>query len=298
MHLVAAAVGAAILAASALALPRLALAQEFPEPRGYVSDFAEVIPPDVESPLEDALRLAEQETTVEIAVVTVKDLGGLDINTYAVKLFERWGVGQKGKDNGLLFITAIAERKVWIEVGYGLEGYITDSRAGRILDQEVLPDFKQDNFALGITRGARALRVALDETGYTTGQPAPADEGFNPEDLGIFQPLADKLWLVIIIGFASIYAAAYMARTKSFWFGGLWGAGVGSVTGWVIAGFGGLILDFILSNAYRYSSSTGRSTTWTGSRGGFGGGIGGMRSGGFGGFGGGRSGGGGAGRGF
>jgi uncharacterized protein len=293
----------------ALAPAKGAHAQDLPEPRGYVSDFAGVLPADTKGALEEALRLAEQETTVQIAVVTVKDLGGDDINGYAVRLFEKWGIGKKGSDNGLLLITAIAERKVRIEVGYGLEGYITDSRAGRILDESVLPDFREDHFALGIVKGAEALRRALDETGYTSGAEPSRDGGVT--DLGISQPLADKIWLIILLGVFSLYAIGLMSRTRSIWFGSVWGAGVGGLTGWLAWGWpglaiggvglagGGLMLDAMLSSAYRYNVSKGRSTKWHRTWGGFGGSVGGMRSGGgFGGFGGGRSGGGGAKRGF
>jgi uncharacterized protein len=297
----------ALTLAAALLAAQPIRAQDYPDPVGYVNDFANVIDSDIEAGLEDALRLAEEETTVEIAVVTVPDLGGLDINTYAVELFEEWGIGQRGEDNGVLFITAIAERETRIEVGYGLEPYITDGRAGRILDDSVRPAFREDNFSLGILDGVTAIRIALDETGYTEGARPPQESGI---DLGIFQPLADRLWLVIVLGLLSLYVVTYMARTRSVWLGGVWGAGVGGLVGWIIAGwaglavgiagigFGGLVLDAILSTAYRYQSSSGRSTSWGRTWGGFGGAGGGFRSGGFGGFGGGRSGGGGARRGF
>ncbi len=283
-----------------------AFAQDLPEPLGRVSDFADVIPADTEAGLEDALRLAEEETTVEIAIVIVRDLGGRDINDYAVRLFEKWGIGQRGEDNGLLFITAIAEREVWIEVGYGLEPYITDGRAGRILDEEVLPGFSEDNFALGIVNGAYALRLALDETGYKPGLPRPA-----PSAGSRFAELVDKwAWLVVVTGILSVYAFTFMARTKSVWFGGAWGAGVGGLAGWLlggwpfmlagigIAGVSGLFLDALLSNGYRQQKSSGKSTGWLGSGGGFRGSTGGFGRSGGGGFGGGRSGGGGAGRKF
>jgi uncharacterized protein len=298
-------IAAAAALACAVLSPR-SYAQEFPDPVGYVNDFANVIDAETEAGLEDALRLVEDETTVQLAVVTVADLGGTDINDYAVRLFEDWGIGQRGEDNGILFITAIEEREVKFELGYGIEPFITDSRAGRILDDEVLPAFSEDNFALGIVNGAYALRLALDETGYAPGaEPPPRD------DFGFLQPLADRVWLLIILGLASMYAIGLMARTKSVWLGAVWGGTVGGLTGWIIAGWAGLaagifgiglaglILDVMLSTAYRYQSSSGGSTAWHRTWGGFGGLGGGMRSGGgFGGFGGGRSGGGGARRGF
>ncbi len=302
------AVAAALLLALLLiSVSAPAQAQDFPKPTGYVGDFADVFDAGTESQLEESLRLVDEETTVELAIVTVPDLGGTDIQDYAVRLFEAWGIGKKGEDNGVLLILALAERRVQIEVGYGLEPYITDSQAGRILDAEVVPDLAAGNYSQGLLNGAYAIRLQIQESGYEPGQPRPA----TGPDLGFLKPLADiPLWLVITLGLLSLYAVTYMARTRSVWLGGVWGAGVGGVLGWVIGGWaglgiglaglavGGLFLDAILSSAYRYQSSSGRSTSWGRSWGGFGGAGGGMRSGGFGGFGGGRSGGGGAGRGF
>ncbi len=297
----------ALLLAAALLIAKPARAQDYPDPVGYLNDFAGVFDSASAAQFENALRLTEEETTVELAVVTVTDLQGVDINTYAVELFEKWKIGQGGQDNGILFITAIAEREVRIEVGYGLEPYITDARAGRILDDSVIPDFSVDDFALGIIKGAEALRIALDETGYTAGAPPPEPESTS----GFLQSLIDNTWPLVVFGGGLIYVIAYLARSKSIWLGGIGGAAAGAIGGWFLGGWvglliglfglgiGGLILDAILSASYRFNSSSGRSTSWGSTRGGFGGASGGFRTGGgFGGFGGGRSGGGGAGRKF
>lgn len=293
------------LSAIALALfPGAAAAQELPKPVGYVNDFANVFPEEVRVNLEDALRQTEQETSVEEVVVTVPNLGGSTIEEYAVRLFEEWEIGKRSEDNGILLILAVEERKVRIEVGYGLEGYITDGRAGRILDEAVIPDLRNDEFALGLAKGALAIRMALDETGYTSGQPAPVEA--NPLD-----GLTDWLWIIVTIGLTSIYLVSYMARTRSIWLGGIWGAGIGALGGFFLApwfwipiglvagGLLGLALDALLSSAYSNRSGSGRSTGWTHTWGGFSGaGRGPGSHGGFGGFGGGGSGGGGASRGF
>jgi uncharacterized protein len=300
---------AAVIFAAAALCPggRTALAQEFPDPVGYVNDFAGVIPEDVEAGLEEALRLTEQETSVQEVVVTVKDLDGSTIEVYAVQLFEAWKIGQRGKDNGVMLIMAVEERRVRIEVGYGLEPYITDGRAGRILDESVIPDLRDGNYALGLTKGAQAIRLALDQTGYTAGEPPPP----SPDDFRV--RVSAWVWAVVGLGLVTVYLAGYMARSRGVWLGAVWGGLVGGFTGWVLAtwtGFGlgalaglftGLLLDAVLSSAYRNRVRTGRSTAWRDTWGGFGGagwrGSGGGTSGGFRG-GGGRSGGGGASRGF
>ncbi len=283
-----------------------------PKPVGYVNDFANVISSDVEAPLEDALRLFEEETTVELVVVTVTDLGGTTVEDYAVRLFGDWGIGKKGVDNGVLLILSVSERRVRIEVGYGMEPYLTDGQVGRILDNDVLPDLRQDNYALGLLKGARKIAETIKNSDYQ-----PGSVRAKPLVQTIPFPVQGdaRTWVLLGLAAASLYVVSFMARTKSFWFGGLWGAGAGGLLGWIwgetwtlIAlpiGLGvlGLMLDAMLSSAYIHQKKSGKPTPWHQSWGGFsgtgrGGWSGGKGMGGFGGFGGGRSGGGGGSRGF
>ena len=280
-----------------------------PQPVGYVNDFAGVFTLDVEAPLEEALRLFEQETTVELVVVTVKDMGGAPIEDYSARLFEDWGIGKKGEDNGVLLILATSEPGVRIEVGYGMEPYLTDGMAGNILDTEVIPDLQQGNYALGLLKGARAIAQTIKDSDYqpgSGGSKPPIDRFPLP-----FQGGA-RLWLLIGMGMASLYLVSFMARSKSIWLGGIWGGIVGGVLGWMtgsvlfaillVIGLAviGLLLDALLSKGYASQQTSGSSTRWHRSWGGFQGSIGGGWSSGktFGGFGGGRSGGGGASRRF
>ena len=137
-------------------------------PRGYVSDFAGVFATNDLAMLNGFLKQLEDQTTAEIAVVTVKTLDGGEISDFANRLFKKWGIGQKKKDNGVLLITAVDDRNVWIEVGYGLEGAIPDARAGRILDEQVVPEFKEGRHASGLIRGAQALAgIVAAESGIT-----------------------------------------------------------------------------------------------------------------------------------
>jgi uncharacterized protein len=105
------------------------MAQSLPEPMGYVNDFARVMSSSEVETLDAKLRTFAQQTTAELVVVTVPSLEGMTESDYANRLFERWAVGQKGEDNGLLLLIAPTERRVWMEVGYGLESYIPDGRA-------------------------------------------------------------------------------------------------------------------------------------------------------------------------
>jgi len=122
-----------------------------------VYDFAGVFQPAQKAELENFLSGVEQKTTAEIAVVALRSLEGGEINDFANRLFAKWGIGKKDKDNGLLLLAAIEDRKVRIEVGYGLEGALPDAKTGRILDEYVIPEFKQQKYAEGLIAGAVAL---------------------------------------------------------------------------------------------------------------------------------------------
>jgi uncharacterized protein len=270
-------------------------AQTLPSPQGFVSDFAGVISPADRITLENRLQQLSKDTGAEVAVVTVLSLEGDTIEDYAVKLFEQWGIGQKNADNGVLFIISIEDRAVRIEVGYGLEPVITDGRAGRILDNDVLPAFREGDYSSGIVAGAASIEELI-RTGST---PSFIEE--NP----IRDLVKDKGTLFAGLGIATIYMISWMARTKSIWLGGIWGAIIGTILGlvtgntWALFGLIiglallGLLLDAILSSNYNDRSSTGMPTGWFASGGGFRGGSGGSS---FGGFSGGSSGGGGASR--
>jgi uncharacterized protein len=125
----------------------------FPAPIGYVNDFAGVLDRDSGARLNQILSSFEQKTGNEIAVAVVKSLDGNTIEDYAVKLYQQWGIGKKGKDNGLLILVAPSEKQVRIEAGYGLEGIINDAMAGRIIREKMIPAFKEGNYSAGILNG-------------------------------------------------------------------------------------------------------------------------------------------------
>jgi len=125
--------------------------------RGFVNDFANVISASDEQQLVSMISEVRQKTGAEIAVVTIQSLEGGEIDDFTNRLFEKWGIGQKGKDNGLMFLAAMKERKMRIEVGYGLEGAIPDSKAGRIRRDVITPYFKAGQPGKGIVVGVAAL---------------------------------------------------------------------------------------------------------------------------------------------
>ena len=123
----------------------------------YVNDSANIIDENNEEYIISTNKELYNKTGAQIVVVSVNNLEGKSIEDYATELFRSYGIGDKNKNNGVLFIVSIEERKTRIEVGYGLEGCITDGKSGRILDNYVIPYFKIDNWNEGIINGYNAI---------------------------------------------------------------------------------------------------------------------------------------------
>ena len=128
---------------------------------GYVRDEANVLSSQDKATLENFLYEYQTKTTHQIAVVTIKSLDGYSIEDKAVDLFKKLGIGQKGKDDGILFLIAPNDKKMRIEIGYGLEGILNDGKAGEILDKYVLPRFKAGAFSDGIVQGTAAIAYTI-----------------------------------------------------------------------------------------------------------------------------------------
>ncbi|MFH1428502.1 MAG: TPM domain-containing protein [Candidatus Margulisiibacteriota bacterium] len=136
-------------------------APSFPAQQGLVNDFAQVLQPQHNQQLSGILTELEQKTGAEVAVVTIKSIAPYDIETYTNDLFNNWGIGKKGKDNGALLLVALEEKKVRIETGYSIEGIITDGTAGAIIDKYILPFFRQNDYSQGIAMGASAIAMLI-----------------------------------------------------------------------------------------------------------------------------------------
>jgi uncharacterized protein len=129
----------------------------YPDYSTMVNDFTGTLDSGWKSSIEELCIKVRNETGAEIGVAVVSDLQGITIEEYAVKLFEKWGVGKADKDNGVLLLVSMQERKVRIEVGYGLEGVITDLEAGNIINDIIVPRFKQNDYNTGVYDGVYAL---------------------------------------------------------------------------------------------------------------------------------------------
>ncbi|WP_426490063.1 TPM domain-containing protein [Hymenobacter sp. 102] len=234
-----------------------------PSPPRLVNDLAGMLRPDEAAQLERKLVAYGDSTSSQIAVVTVPSLGGADIVDYAQQLGETWGIGQKGRNNGILLLVAQQERRARIHVGYGLEGAIPDALTKRIISNTIVPAFKEEKYYEGLDRATDQL-VALAKGEYKadpTTQTRSRRESSDSSGSGIL------FWVIIAVLILFI-----LFRNR--------GGGGGSRRN---RGFGGGMMPPIIFGDF------------SGGRGVFGGGGGGGGdSGGFGGFGGGSFGGGGA----
>ncbi|MBS62733.1 TPM domain-containing protein [Salinisphaera sp.] len=136
-------------------------APSFPELTGRVVDNADMIDAAAEQQLTDMLAAHEQASGEQVVVVTLPDLGGETIEEYGYQLGRHWGIGQAGEDNGALLLVAKDERKVRIEVGYGLEGRLTDAQSSVIINDIITPAFRQGQFSQGIVGGSKAIIQVL-----------------------------------------------------------------------------------------------------------------------------------------
>lgn len=151
-------VGVLVSAVAAAAEPT------FPELTGRVVDEAGLLEAAEEAALSRLLEQHERETTNQVVVVTLQSLQGYPIEDFGYRLGRHWGIGQEGKDNGALLIVAPNERKVRIEVGYGLEGALTDTLSKMIIESEILPRIRKNDFPGGIRAGVVSILKAIEGT--------------------------------------------------------------------------------------------------------------------------------------
>lgn len=235
---------------------------EKPNPPRLVTDFTLTLNQEETSALEHKLKAYADSTSSQIAIVVVKNIGDYEMNQYATELAMKWGIGQKGKNNGMLVLWATGPRKIFIATGYGMEEKVPDAIAKRIVNQIIIPNFKLGQYYQG-------LNLATDEiiarmSGQFEEDGASSDEEF---------PIGFLIMLFIMLLIFMMIIRRNGGRGNRFNDRNR-GGGFGGGMPWIITHSGG--------------SSWGGGSDWGGNSGGFGGGD-------FGGFGGGDFGGGGAG---
>ncbi len=235
--------------------------QDLPAPTNYVNDFAGVLSPETQTSLNALCAQVDRLAHAQIAVVTIKSLDGEPIENFATALEDKWKVGKKGTDRGLLLIYAINDRKYRVEVGYGLEGILPDGRVGDI-GRQMVPYLQQNNYDGAVSLAVRQIAgVIAADAGVTL------NTGPRPAYAPAPQPRPLTLGEVVVLGLVLLAVIFFLAR-----FGG--------------SGLLGFLIGMFMGG--------GGGGGWGGRGGGGGWGGGGGDGGGFGGFGGGSSGGGGA----
>ncbi len=151
-----------LLACLLLLCARSAAKEDVPHaPTGWVNDYAGVIPDEFRQKLTGLIREVEQKTSAEIAVVAVESIAPYDENSYARMIFDTWKIGKKGKDNGVLILLAVKERRWRIEAGYGIEGILPDGLCGQIGRAAMVPYFKEGKYGEGLYSGTAALAALI-----------------------------------------------------------------------------------------------------------------------------------------
>ena len=247
-------------ALTCLVLPGAAAADPtFPPLSGRVVDQANLLSPAVEQQLTDKLAALERDTTDQVVVVTLPSLQDYEIEDYGYRLGRHWAIGQKGEDNGVLLIVAPVERKVRIEVGYGLEPVLTDALSAMIIQTRILPPFRDGGYERGITAGVDAIdaQLRLD--------PAEA----QARAAQAVAPKADKPFIPgIVIGM--IFLFLFLSGMGGMMGGGRRRRGSNGL---------GAALVWMAAESMR-NGGGGRGGGWGGGGGGFGGGGGGFGGGG------------------
>lgn len=249
---------------------------QFPANSGWITDPLNLIGQEYTQKISQIAEQLQENTGAQLAVAAVRTTRPLDTKAYAVELFRRWGIGEKGKDNGLLILFAAKERRIEVEVGYGLEGIIPDGYVGSVLDQYVIPSFKDKDYGKGIYLAVAAFADKINK-----------EYSANPRTK--FEQVNVNI-LSVAVAFSVIILVFGLIMLGGSWAGMFVSGVVGSLIGYVVSGIFGAIFGFFI----------GLMVSGGGYYGGYGGfgSFGGGEGGGFGGFGGGGSGGGGAGRSF
>jgi len=236
------AIYAATLVLLLIAVPAFCEKPDLPMPTQYVVDYAGVITQADKKTLLGVLQELEQKTGAQYIVLTVNTMEGMPIEQFSVKLAEKWKLGQKDKDNGFLFTIAIKDRKYRFEVGYGLEGYVTDMYCGQQGRDILLPYLRKGDYSKGITavnlvvvdhiaKAAGVTLTGMPQTVYHEDQPSP------PTIILVSFAVLALLAFIIIVRHGLSFNYPYTHRRDGHNYhshGGFWGSG-----GWGSGGFGG-----------------------------------------------------------
>jgi len=187
-----------VLLCMAVLPPCVAAALEIPTLKGRVNDYGVMLPPEAEARIEALLKDLEEKDSTQVVVLTVPSLDGDSLEDFSMRVAERWKIGRKGLDNGAIMVIARDDRKVRIDVGYGLEGRLTDLTAGRIIRDRIVPEFRAGRFDQGLLNGVVALTEVVRGEYQAPAQPPIGPAASGVEDLVPF--VLVFIFLVFMLG--------------------------------------------------------------------------------------------------
>ncbi|ARS38170.1 methanol dehydrogenase [Sphingobacteriaceae bacterium GW460-11-11-14-LB5] len=234
-----------------------AFAQDFPEkPNTLVNDYANVLSSDQKQQLETKLVAFNDSSSTQIAVAILKSVGDYDINEYAVELGRKWGVGQSGKNNGIMIVVAVGDRKISIQTGYGLEGALPDIYAKRIIDNDIKPNFRAGNYYAGLDEATTSI-IKYTRGEYKNDSPKASSKKGGSGSIIIIIIIVIVIIIIMrkgggggseVIGgrgasnalfWAMLFGSGGGGRSSGGWGGGSSGGGGGGFGGFGGGSFGG-----------------------------------------------------------
>ena len=228
-----------VFALAAVGLPQ---GGDFPRPVGFVNDFAGMISPGAEASITNMAREVKAKTGAEIAVATMKTTGSRDIEEYSVDLYMAWGIGEKGKDNGVLLLVALDDKQLWIKTGYGLEGTIPDAVAHVIYREVLRPGFRSGQYDEALVTAVRMMAERiLAEAGQTLAysDSVPGAYALERRSAPPIPPWVMLLLFLFFPIFITILARRVRGSRYGRRYGGFWIGGRGGSSGGFGGGFGG-----------------------------------------------------------
>lgn len=256
---------------AALAPFGVALSLEVPKApsldRPIVDQSSTLTPSQIDS-LAEQIKTSRQQKDYQMGVLVIKSLEGEAIEDYSIKVAREWGIGTSDKNNGVLLLVAKEDRRLRIEVGRGLEGDLTDAETGRIIRNTISPQFKKGDYYTGISQGVQNIAAQVE------GRPE-ADTSTKAVGDTSAGGMAEVFSFLLFIGFGVVsWVASMLARSKSWWAGGVVGVVIGVIVAifaawalWAIIltfllAIGGLILDWAVSRNYANHASRGENASW------------------------------------
>ena len=210
---------------------------DVPRLRGRINDYAGVLSSGTAAELEQYLAAVEQQSGAQIALLTVDSLEGDSLEAYSLAVVEEWQLGRAGEDNGVLLLVALAEKKIRIEVGYGLEGVLTDAASGYIIREAISPELRRGDFDAGISAGLTTIgKVVAGEVTISETQASRSEDSHESGMSGLFFFLFVLIFVIGRIGRMGRYRRRGMSPWGAFFLGSMLG---GSTRGRSSGGFGG-----------------------------------------------------------